>query len=584
MNILARLKIGQRLGVGFATVLALAIVVGVLSVNRLASVNDNTRELATNWLVAMRELGEFTMEGATVRRAEAMYVMSDSPEVQDTQVKRAQVSKLTADAAWSRYLKTVDTDEERKLAADIQAAKDRFYADDSRLLAINHSDSGARDKLMALYTGDSRADFEAMNTAIKRDMAFQTKGGDGAYKDSQDTYAQARMAIIGLLAAAVTLGAVLAWVISRSITRPIAAALGVAETVAAGNLTSTVESTSSDEAGQLLRALKRMNESLVGIVSEVRNTSDSIATGSSQIAVGNADLSQRTEEQASNLQQTAASMEQLTATVKQNADTARAATQIASSASAAAAEGGRVVGQVVSTMEAITQSSRKIVDIIGVIDGIAFQTNILALNAAVEAARAGEQGRGFAVVASEVRSLAQRSAEAAKEIKSLIGASVDKVESGSRLVDEAGQSMSNIVTQVTRVNDLIGEISSASMEQSTGIGQIGDAVSQLDQVTQQNAALVEESAAAAESLKVQAAQLAQLVSAFKLSEERAVAKDRKAPAAPAAVARAAIPAARPPAARRPANVASAPAPTAASTQAAAKREEPVLAGADWESF
>jgi methyl-accepting chemotaxis protein len=249
----------------------------------------------------------------------------------------------------------------------------------------------------------------------------------------------------------------------------------------------------------------------------VRNSADSIATGSSQIAVGNADLSQRTEEQASNLQQTAASMEQLTATVKQNADTARAATQIANGATTAASAGGRVVGQVVATMEAISQSSRKVADIIGVIDGIAFQTNILALNAAVEAARAGEQGRGFAVVAGEVRSLAQRSSEAAREIKALIGASVEKVESGTHLVDEAGRSMADIVTQVGRVNDLIGEISAASLEQSTGIGQIGDAVTQLDQVTQQNAALVEESAAAAESLKVQAGQLARVVSVFRLA-------------------------------------------------------------------
>ncbi len=305
-----------------------------------------------------------------------------------------------------------------------------------------------------------------------------------------------------MLAAALSLGAVLAFTISRSIIRPLSRAVKIAETVAAGDLTSDASSTDVDETGQLLRALGRMNASLVTIVSIVRNSSVSIASGSSQIAVVYADLSQRTEEQASNLQQTAASMEELTATVKQNADTARAATQIASSATAAAAEGGRVVGQVVSTMEQITQSSRKIVDIIGVIDGIAFQTNILALNAAVEAARAGEQGRGFAVVASEVRSLAQRSAEAAKEIKSLIGASVEKVESGTHLVDEAGKSMADIVSEVSRVNDLIGEISASSVEQSTGISQVGDAVQQLDQVTQQNAALVEESAAAAESLRV----------------------------------------------------------------------------------
>jgi methyl-accepting chemotaxis protein len=266
--------------------------------------------------------------------------------------------------------------------------------------------------------------------------------------------------------------------------------------------------------------MHEMQQSLRRVVSQVRASSDSIATGSSQIATGNADLSQRTEEQASNLQQTAASMEQLTATVQTNADTARQATQLAGSAAAAAGQGGAVVAQVVQTMDGITASSRKIADIIGVIDGIAFQTNILALNAAVEAARAGEQGRGFAVVATEVRTLAQRSAAAAKEIKTLIGDSVEKVEAGSQQVHQAGRVMEDLVAQVGRVNDLIGEMCSATTEQTQGIGQIGHAVSQLDQVTQQNAALVEESAAAAESLNQQAARLVAAVSVFRLEAAR----------------------------------------------------------------
>jgi methyl-accepting chemotaxis protein len=308
----------------------------------------------------------------------------------------------------------------------------------------------------------------------------------------------------------------LCWWVTRSITVPLARAVEVADTVARGDLSSRIGATSRDEIGQLLRSLARMNDALVNIVGEVRNASDSIATGSAQIATGNADLSHRTEEQASNLQQTAASMEELTVTVKNNADTARHATELASSASTVAAQGGQVVGRVVDTMQDISNSSRKIGDIIGVIDGIAFQTNILALNAAVVAARAGEQGRGFAVVASEVRSLAQRSAQAAKEIKQLIGESVGKVEAGTRLVGDAGRTMGDIVSQVQKVNDLIGEISSASGEQTSGIGQISDAVTQLDQVTQQNAALVEESAAAAESLKQQAARLAETVSTFRL--------------------------------------------------------------------
>ncbi len=316
---------------------------------------------------------------------------------------------------------------------------------------------------------------------------------------------------------AVVAAAWFAWVLVRSVTRAINEAVKVAETVADGDLRSHIVVRRRDETGRLLAALQRMNANLVGIVGDVRGVSESIATGSSQIANGNADLSQRTEEQASNLQQTAASMEQLTATVKHNADTAQVATQLASTASESAERGGAVMGQVVTTMDEITASSKRVVDIIGVIDGIAFQTNILALNAAVEAARAGEQGRGFAVVASEVRSLAQRSGAAAREIKALIGDSVAKVENGTRLVADAGQTMEDIVDQVKRVNDMIGEISSASREQSTGIGQIGDAVTQLDQVTQQNAALVEESAAAAESLNQQAAQLSRVVATFKLN-------------------------------------------------------------------
>jgi methyl-accepting chemotaxis protein len=312
-------------------------------------------------------------------------------------------------------------------------------------------------------------------------------------------------------------GGGLAVFISRSITVPLAQAVKLTSTVAAGDLSARIEAHGRDEVADLLRSLSHMNDSLSGIVGQVRSSSDSIATGSSQIASGNADLSQRTEQQASSLQQTAASMEELSGTVKQSAETASQATQLAGAASSAATQGGHAVGQVVATMQEIAASSRKIADIIGVIDGIAFQTNILALNAAVEAARAGEQGRGFAVVASEVRSLAQRSAGAAREIKSLIGASVEKVELGARQVNEAGSTMDHIVTQVERVSQLISEISSAATEQSGGIAQVGQAVTELDRVTQQNAALVEESAAAAESLKQQADRLTQAVSVFRLA-------------------------------------------------------------------
>ena len=303
---------------------------------------------------------------------------------------------------------------------------------------------------------------------------------------------------------------------AASIVKPIDAARDVARAIANGDLTQPIEVKGSDEASQLLAALKTMQESLQRLVGQLHISTQSINTASVEIATGNQDLSTRTEQTASNLQQAASSMVQLTGTVKQSADSARQANQLASSAAEVAQRGGSVVAQVVSTMDEINTSSKKIADIIGVIDSIAFQTNILALNAAVEAARAGEQGRGFAVVASEVRSLAGRSAEAAREIKGLIGASVEKVDAGSRLVADAGQTMTEIVSSVQRVTDIIGEITAASSEQSDGIGQVNQAVSQLDQMTQQNAALVEQSAAAAESLREQAASLASMVGTFRL--------------------------------------------------------------------
>ena len=304
---------------------------------------------------------------------------------------------------------------------------------------------------------------------------------------------------------------------SRGITRPLHQAVGVAQAVAAGDLCLPIDPRGQDETAQLLQALKEMQAGLSRVVAHVRQTSESVASASGQIAQGNQDLSQRTEQQASALEETAASMEELSGTVRQNADNARQANQLALGASTVAVRGGEVVGQVVETMKGINDSSREIADIIGVIDGIAFQTNILALNAAVEAARAGEQGRGFAVVAAEVRSLAGRSANAAKDIKRLINASVERVERGTALVDQAGVTMTEVVGAIRRVTDIMGEISAASSEQSTGVSQVGEAVTQMDHATQQNAALVEEMAAAAESLKGQAQDLVQAVTAFRLT-------------------------------------------------------------------
>jgi methyl-accepting chemotaxis protein len=323
-----------------------------------------------------------------------------------------------------------------------------------------------------------------------------------------------------LMLLALGLGTGAGILISRSISRPIAQAVKAAEAVAAGDLTSRIDATGTDEVGHLMAALRTMNDNLVRIVGEVREGVESVASASGRIAAGNQDLSSRTEAQASSLEQTAASMEQLTTTVRSSADSAKQASQLAGAASAAASKGGEVVEQVILTMEQISGSSRQISEIINVIDGIAFQTNILALNAAVEAARAGEQGRGFSVVASEVRSLAQKSAQAAREIKAMISDSVEKVEAGGRLVNAAGASMTEIVEQVKRVSDLIREITSAALEQSAGIGQVNDAVNQMDRVTQQNAALVEQSAAAAASLKAEAARLGEAVSVFKTRETR----------------------------------------------------------------
>ena len=376
-------------------------------------------------------------------------------------------------------------------------------------------------------------------------------------------------------------GVVVGVLFSRRITRPVDAALKLARAIAEGDLTTHVRLVGDDEIAQLLKALSAMQGSLSGVVGNVRSNSESVSTAASEISQGANDLSARTEEQASALQQAAASMEQLGSTVRQNAENALSANQLALGASGVARQGGDVVGEVVETMKGINDSSKRIVDIIGVIDGIAFQTNILALNAAVEAARAGEQGRGFAVVASEVRSLAQRSADAAKEIKSLISASVERVEHGTALVDRAGVTMTEIVTSIARVTDIMGEISAASTEQSTGVGQISDAITQMDQATQQNAALVEESAAAAESLRDQAHQLVQVVAVFKL--------DGATPAAATPAKRAAPPAAKPVAAAKPqAAPARRPAPVARASKAASAPAAPAVAvtaeGDDWESF
>jgi len=371
----------------------------------------------------------------------------------------------------------------------------------------------------AAVRGVDRAPTELLDKLTEKIVSESQAAVAGAARSRDRALLSSLVLMLVALAGGIAAGCF----VSRSITRPVGDAVRLARAVAEGDLGSRIEPRGDDEVRELLSALATMNANLVSLVATVRSSSDSIATGSGQIAAGNTDLSQRTEEQASSLQQTASAMEELTGTVRNSTDTAQQASQLAQGASQAAGRGGEVVQQVVATMQGITDSSRRIGEIIGTIDGIAFQTNILALNAAVEAARAGEQGRGFAVVASEVRNLAQRSAVAAREIKTLIGASVEQVESGARLVDEAGNAMSDIVAQVRRVSDLIAEISAAANEQNGGLGQINDAVSQLDKMTQQNSALVEESAAAAKSLAQQAEGLVHAVSMFKLEAGAAAA-------------------------------------------------------------
>ncbi|MDI1261326.1 methyl-accepting chemotaxis protein [Aquabacterium sp.] len=516
-----QMTVGKRLYVGFGLVLTILVAVTAVAIVKVHAINAalqvNSEEHASIQRFAINFRGSAHDRSIAIRDV----VLSTSPTERQSEV--AAIESLAAFYAQSagpleKLIGTAhDASELNQLYGAIKAIEAQAVATTKSVIdKVGQGDAaGAQSQLWS----QAKPQYVQWLGAINKLIDFEEARIQAQNKIARDEADGFLAVMLAALALALLCGVGLAWSISRSIVRQLGAepdALGnAAKRVSAGDL-QPVPGAAQAPPDSVLASLGVMQASLAQVVGQVREASDSIATGSSQIAMGNSDLSQRTEHQASNLQQTSASMTQMNASVKNNADTARQATQLASSASAAAAKGGQVVHQVVSTMDDITASSKKIVDIIGVIDGIAFQTNILALNAAVEAARAGEQGRGFAVVASEVRSLAQRSAEAAKEIKFLIGASVEKVEVGSKLVEDAGVTMDDIVSQVRRVSDLIGEISASTIEQTCGIGQVSDAVSQLDQATQQNAALVEESAAAAESLKQQAARLSDVVRVFKL--------------------------------------------------------------------
>ncbi|SFB22033.1 methyl-accepting chemotaxis protein [Collimonas sp. OK607] len=518
------LKIATKLLLSFALILLLTLVLGVTSIAQLGQVNATTTEINTNWLPSVRVLLTLKSNLALLRNIEMQHVMSN--DVRDMDKSAQFISDIKGDLQknMSEYAPMV-TEQERAAYDQLKEKIPAYLEMDKKIVELSRA--FRKDDAISVIRGESLAAIVELDKQVEHLVKVNTDGSATAAKNGEAIYNKARIWTAGLMAGMVVLGFALALWIARVVAQPLGFAVEVARRVADGDLTANIEVRSKDETGQLMQALKDMNVSLQKIVGEVRNGTDTIATASSQIAAGNQNLSQRTEEQASSLEETAASMEQLTSTVKQNADNASQANQLAVSASEVAIHGGAVVTQVVSTMGAINTSSKKIVDIIGVIDGIAFQTNILALNAAVEAARAGEQGRGFAVVAAEVRNLAQRSAAAAKEIKSLIDDSVEKVGIGSRLVDQAGSTMGEIVASVRRVTDIMGEITAASQEQTSGIDQINQAISQMDQVTQQNAALVEEAAAAAASLQDQAGALAEVVSGFKLERVQIAAQTKR---------------------------------------------------------
>jgi methyl-accepting chemotaxis protein len=521
------LRIANKLFVSFALILALCMALGGFAIVQLARVNQTSTDLEANWMPSVRSLLELKYDMSRYRSNEVQHVLSTTESEFNTYEQRLASGREQLAKHRAEYEKLISEPEERSGYAEFSKLADQYFDNSKKLLALSRANKN--DEAKAILRGDSSKVFNAASDVVERLANVNIQGGIKASQSGDQLYASSRNWIFVAIAACLALGVMQAVWLARIISKPLNNAVEVAQTVASGNLTSNIEVTSSDETGMLLQALKDMNNSLRDIVGQVRQGTDVIAAASGQVATGSLDLSARTEQQASSLEETASSMEELTSTVKQNGDNARRANELAGSASSIAVQGGEVVGQVVHTMGSINESANKIVDIIGVIDGIAFQTNILALNAAVEAARAGEQGRGFAVVASEVRNLAQRSAAAAKEIKELINDSVEKVGTGSRLVEQAGKTMDEVVASVQRVTTIMGEIASAGREQEIGIEQINEAITQMDTVTQQNAALVEEAAAASASMQEQAAKLSKLVSVFRLDTGTALVQARAVP-------------------------------------------------------
>ncbi|HEX2009402.1 MAG TPA: methyl-accepting chemotaxis protein [Roseateles sp.] len=523
---LRHLRVKAKLMLGFACLAAIVLLVSGLSLQSLSRSNERFSDYLEGG--GARERLAVDIRGAATRRAIAARNLVLVTQPADREAEKALVTQAHEEmqAALARLKKAMAeagdaSERDRAMLADIDKVEALYGP--VALDIVGMALAGRRDEAVAKMNAECRPLLAALLKASGDFIREEQRQSNDEVARATAGYERDRLLMVAVCSAAIAAALVMGWLLSNAVTRPLTRAVHLAEAVASGDLSSRIEVDRQDETGQLLAALKKMNESLVGMVGRVRQSADGIATASQEIANGNQDLSSRTEQQASALQQTAASMQQMTSTVQHAADSSRQARQLASSAAAVAGRGGEVVARVVSTMGEISAASRKIADIIGVIDGIAFQTNILALNAAVEAARAGEQGRGFAVVAGEVRTLAQRSAQAAREIKSLINDSASKVEAGSQLVGEAGSTMDDIVAQVGRMTDLMAEINASAVEQSSGIGQVNQAVASIDQGTQQNAALVEQSAAAAESLRQQAASLLQVIAVFKTQDGRVLA-------------------------------------------------------------